>query len=74
MREVDPDPEYVRERIEKTNNLGLKYLISVGLCAILIATMQGGFGSSDLFAETTLDSHRVVLQTSLRVGGLLQCS
>ena len=40
---IERDPEYVRERIEATQNFGRKYLISVGLFAILITTMQGDF-------------------------------
>jgi hypothetical protein len=49
-RNVDCDPEYVRDRIEETNNLGRKYLVSIGLCAILIATIEGGLRGSDLSA------------------------
>lgn len=73
MREVDSVPEYVHDRIERANNLGHKYLFSVGLCAVLIATIQGG-GNSDLFAGSVSASRHAVSQTSLQQTTATMCS
>jgi hypothetical protein len=35
---IDRDPDYLRDRIEGTHDMGRKYLISIALCAGLIAT------------------------------------
>lgn len=74
MREVDGVPEYVHDRIEKTNNLGHKYLVSVGLCAVLIATIQGGYGNSGLFAESASASRHAVSETSLQQTAAKMCN
>jgi hypothetical protein len=74
MREVDGVPEYVHHRIERTNNLGLKYLVSVGLCAVVIATIQGGYGNSDLFAESVSASRHAVTETSSQLTDATMCS
>jgi len=74
MREVDGVPEYVRDRIERTNNLGHKYLVSVGLCAVLIATIQGGYGNSDLFAGSVSAARHAVSETSPQQTTATMCS
>ncbi|PSH70206.1 hypothetical protein CU102_03715 [Phyllobacterium brassicacearum] len=56
---IERDPEYVRERIEATQNFGRKYLISIGLFAILITTMQGDFDRPALFASSLSVSHEL---------------
>jgi hypothetical protein len=63
-RNIERDPEYVRDRIEETKNLGRQYLVSIGLCAILIATIEGGFGASDLSGEPSSVLRLEVSQTS----------
>ena len=50
-RNIECEPEYLRDRIEETNNLGRRYLVSIALLAVLIATIEGGFRVSDLSAE-----------------------
>ncbi|WP_457299925.1 hypothetical protein [Phyllobacterium sp. P5_D12] len=72
MRELDGVPEYVHDRIERTNNLGHKYLVSLGLCAVLIATIQGG-GNSDLFAGSVSASRHAVTETSLQLTDATMC-
>jgi hypothetical protein len=56
---VDGNPEYVRDRIEDTNDLGRKYLVSVALCAMLIATIEGGLHGFGLFTEfSSVSAHQ----------------
>lgn len=74
MREADRVPEYVNDRIEKTSNLGHKYMVSVGLCALLIATIQGGYGYSDLFAESGSAPRHAASETSLQQTVAKMCS
>ena len=42
---VEREPEYVRERTEGPQNLGRIYLLSLALCAALIATTAVGYES-----------------------------
>lgn len=42
---VDREPEYVRERTEGPQNLGRVYLLSLALCAALLATTAIGYES-----------------------------
>jgi hypothetical protein len=74
MRDVDSVPEYVHDRIERANNLGHKYLFSVGLCAVLIATIQGSYGNPDLFAEPASGSRHAVSEISLQQTAATMCS
>jgi len=74
MRDVDRVPEYVHDRIEKTNNLGHKYMVSIGLCVILIATIQGGYGNSDLLAESVSASRHAASKISLQQTVAKMCS
>ena len=74
MREVDSVPEYVHDRIARANNLGHKYLFSVGLCAVLIATVQGGYGNSDWFAGSVSGARHAVSETSPQQTTATMCS
>jgi hypothetical protein len=74
MQEVDRVPEYVRDRIEKTNNLGHKYVVSVGLCVVLIGTIQGSYGNPDLFAESASGSRHAVSEISLQQTAATMCT
>ncbi|UXN57125.1 hypothetical protein [Phyllobacterium zundukense] len=74
MQETDRVPEYVHDRIEKTNDLGHKYIVSVALCAVLIATIQGGYGNSGLFAESVSASRHAASETPLQLTDATMCS
>ncbi|MBA8881018.1 hypothetical protein [Phyllobacterium myrsinacearum] len=43
---VDREPEYVRERTGGPRNLGRIYLLSLALCAALVATTAVGYEST----------------------------
>ncbi|SDP91875.1 hypothetical protein [Phyllobacterium sp. OV277] len=43
---VDREPEYVTERTEGPKNLGRIYLLSLALCAALVATTAVGYESN----------------------------
>lgn len=63
---IDGNPEYVRDRIDDTHNLGRKYLVSIALCAMLIATIEGGFQGFGLFSQGSSVSARQMNQMSER--------
>ena len=65
MPNVDPEPEYVRERIEDVSNLGRKFLASLALCTALIATIEGGVRIPDLLANASTLQHKAPDQVSL---------
>ncbi|MBZ9601109.1 hypothetical protein [Phyllobacterium chamaecytisi] len=73
MREIDRVPEYVHDRIERANNLGHKYMVGVGLCVVLIATIQGGYGNSEWFAGSLSASRRAASETSLQQTTATMC-
>ncbi|MGO4450344.1 hypothetical protein AB4Y96_15580 [Phyllobacterium sp. TAF24] len=43
---VDREPDYVKERTEGPQNLGRIYLLSLALCAALVATTAVGYESN----------------------------
>lgn len=73
-RNIEYEPEYVRDRIEETNHLGRRYLVSIALCAILIATIEGGFRVSDLSGEPQSVLPLEVRQTSLEQPAHVLCA
>ncbi len=73
-RNVDHDPEYVRDRIDETKDLGRKFLVSLGLCAILVASIGGEFRDSDDHPEPSPVFGYAIKQTSLQPEAVQICS
>ncbi|UGX89138.1 hypothetical protein [Phyllobacterium meliloti] len=61
---VDREPEYVTERTEGPKNLGRIYLLSLALCAALVATTAVGYESEwpDTFTVTAFTAKAEINQ------------
>lgn len=66
IQNIDRDPEYVRERIEGTHDLGRKFLVSVALCIALIATIEAGYIGSDLSVHALAETGQSEGQSPLQ--------
>ncbi|MHC1551541.1 hypothetical protein [Phyllobacterium sp. K27] len=75
MLNVERDPEYVRDRIVETDNLGPKYLVSIGLCAALVVSVDiVGVYSPDPIEAHAVTSHHEVNQSSLKRAAVRICT
>lgn len=73
MPNVETEPAYVTERIEEVSNLGRKFLVSLALCAALLATIEGGVRVPDLFANGLTFGHQAFDRVSLHDMSLETC-